>query len=320
MRISNRSVAGCLLATSLLLSAPLVQGTAVAGPLFSPSWVTAVQAYIANQYDAQDDYWLALAGSNLLPDAEDRAEAVAEAKAEFEENKQNAVEVFLARVDLCKALNEFRYHVVINPAHFHTAAGAAAAPNMMWPLVPGIILTYEGETEDGDEVIVVEVTDDTREILGVECTVVRDRVWLDGELIEDTLDWYAQDTNGNVWYFGEQSLEYENDKIVSVDGSWEAGEDGAIPGIVMQATPVAGSFYRQEFFLDEAEDAAEVVALNQTVETAYGTFTGCVQTRDFTPLEPDANEFKYYAEGIGMVLEVKPDTGETVELVDVVHP
>jgi hypothetical protein len=128
-------------------------------------------------------------------------------------------------------------------------------------LDPGTVWVYEGRTEDGFERVVVTVVPETRVILGVECRVVIDRVYLDGELIEETYDWYVQDLKGNVWYFGEESHEIENGKVVSTDGSWEAGVNGAKPGYIMLAMPKVGDRYRQEYYLGEAEDVAEVTAL-----------------------------------------------------------
>jgi len=182
----------------------------------------------------------------------------------------------------------------------------------------GRVLRYEGDTEDGLETIVVEVTGDTKMILGVATTVVHDRVYLDGELIEDTMDWYAQDTDGNVWYFGEDSKEIDHGVVVSTEGSWEAGVDGATPGVVMLAEPIVGTKYQQEFAEDIAEDMAKVLSLSKTAEVPYGTFEGCLMTSEWTPLTPGAHEFKYYAPGVGLVLELQPRGGRIrVELVSI---
>ena len=205
------------------------------------------------------------------------------------------------------------YDPVINPADF-----VAQIDNQYLPLTPGTTFVYEGETEDGKERIEVSVTHETKEILGVTCIVVRDRVWVDGELAEDTLDWFAQDKDGNVWYFGEDSKEYEDGKVVSTEGSWEAGVDGAKPGIIMKANPQVGDAYRQEYYEDEAEDMAEVLSLNESVSVAYGSFENCLKTQEWTPLEPDIVENKYYAPGVGVILELAVEgESERVELVEV---
>jgi hypothetical protein len=190
--------------------------------------------------------------------------------------------------------------------------------NPYFTLTPGTTFTYEGETEDGTEKNVVIVTDETKEILGINATVVWDRVWLEDELIEETFDWYAQDKEGNVWYLGEDSKEYENGEVVSTEGSWEAGVDGAKPGIIMEADPQVGDQYRQEYYPGHAEDQAEVVSLNEEVTVPFGTFTDCLQTRDSTPLEPTTgDEDKYYCTDVGgVVLEVAIESGERSELID----
>jgi hypothetical protein len=200
--------------------------------------------------------------------------------------------------------------------------------NAFLPLVPGTTLTYRVETDEGTETIVVEVLDDTREVQGVSCRVVRDRVYLDGLLIEDTHDWFAQDDEGNVWYMGEEVDNYnydDEDNLIDIthEGAWEAGRDvagaGTIarPGYQMPASPAPGITYHQEYYEGEAEDMAEVVALDVPVTLADGTEYSCLQTRDINPLEPGAEEFKYYASGIGLVLEETPDGEERAELVSV---
>jgi hypothetical protein len=201
------------------------------------------------------------------------------------------------------------YNPAINPADF-----TATIDNPLLPLVPGSRYVYQG----GDETVEVTVTPDMKSIMGVPCIVVRDTVTVGGEILEDTYDWYAQDSEGNVWYFGEDTKEYENGEVVSNEGSWEAGVDGAKPGIVMHAVqPAAGSPYRQEYYPCEAEDMAEVVSLDEAVTVPFGQYGNCLQTREFTPLEPDVNEYKYYCEDVGLVLEVDVGTGARTELVDV---
>lgn len=161
------------------------------------------------------------------------------------------------------------------------------------------------------------MTHETKEILGVTYIVVRDTVVVDGEIVEDAYDWFAQDKDGNVWYMGEDSKEYEDGQVVSTEGSWEANVDGAKPSIIMEADPQVGDSYRQEYYKGEAEDMGEVVSLNESVTVPYGTYDNCLQTKEWTPLEPDVLEYKYYAPDVGPVLEVSVDSGERVELVDI---
>ncbi|HYQ59065.1 MAG TPA: hypothetical protein VEP89_17100 [Draconibacterium sp.] len=185
----------------------------------------------------------------------------------------------------------------------------------------GKVFIYEGETEDGLETIKVTVTDATKEIMGVWTTVVSDTAWLDGELIEATNDWFAEDDQGNVWYFGEYSEEWEDGEFIGTEGSWEAGEDEALPGMLMPANPKMGMKYQQEYYEDEAEDMAMVINLNKTVEIDYDTFEGCLETMEWTPLEPGEREHKFYKPGVGLVMELKPKGGkEMVKLVDMIMP
>ena len=134
---------------------------------------------------------------------------------------------------------------------------------------------------------------------------MRDRVFEDGELVEDTFDWYAQDTDGNVWYLGEDSKEYEDGEVVSTEGSWEAGVDGALAGIIMKAAPAVGDAYRQEYYEGEAEDLAEVIELGARVSVGAGDYDEVIVIEEWTPLEPEVVENKSYAPGVGVILEEK---------------
>jgi len=190
--------------------------------------------------------------------------------------------------------------------------------NNFMPLLPGTVYTYEGNTSEGHEVDEVAVTYDTKVILGVTCIVVRDTVWVDGNLSEVTYDWYAQDLDGNVWYFGEDFKEYSGGVVVSTDESWEAGVNGGQPGIVMMGSPVVGDSYRQEYLKGVAEDMGEVIDTNVSVEVPYGSFTGCLLTKEWTPLEPHIVDDKSYAPGIGMLVEQTVEGGsDRTELVSV---
>ena len=205
------------------------------------------------------------------------------------------------------------YNPIIDPSDF-----TSKVTNKYFNLTIGSKMVYEGETEDGTERIEFYVMPETRTVEGIETTIVWDRVWLDGELIEETFDWYAQDKEGNVWYFGEDSREMEGGKVVSTEGSWESGVDGARPGIVMKANPAIGDSYRQEYYEGEAEDMAEVIAFGESVTVPFGSFSDCLKTYEWSPLEPDANENKYYShETGGVILEASFDGKERVELIDI---
>ena len=201
----------------------------------------------------------------------------------------------------------------IDPANF-----VEGVDNVFFPLEPGTLTIYEGEDDGEPEYIEVYVMHETYEVMGIPCVVVRDTVWEDGELVEDTFDWYAQDVEGNVWYMGEDSTEYEDGEAVSQAGSWEAGVDGALPGIIMYADPQAGDAYYQEYYAGEAEDEAEVVDVAALAELEYGDFENLLVIKEWTELDPGVVELKYYAEGIGVVLEEKVEGGEgRVELLSI---
>jgi hypothetical protein len=144
--------------------------------------------------------------------------------------------------------------------------------------------------------------------------VVHDEVRTEsGDLIEDTRDWYAQDTDGNVWYFGEETAEYVNGQIANMNGAWEAGVDGALPGIIMQAAPEEGMRYFQEYYVCQAEDEGEVVAVGEAVSGPTGEYSECVRIRDFTELDALSNEHKTYCPGVGLVLVTDPESGDALE-------
>jgi hypothetical protein len=197
----------------------------------------------------------------------------------------------------------------------------AQVTNQFFPLIPGT--THHYASSDGSETSTVEVLTTTKTILGITATIVHDQVFADGELIEDTFDWYAQDSDGNVWYLGEDSREIENGQVVSTHGSWEAGVNGAQAGIIMWADPAAheGEEYRQEFARGEAEDVGKVVALGESVSVPFGSFTGCLKTEDRNPLETGAVEYKFYCPGVGTTLEHPvASPSDRTELVDVTGP
>ena len=192
--------------------------------------------------------------------------------------------------------------------------------NPYLPQVPGTVYRLRSETPDGVEINVITITRDTKQILGVTVTVVHDQVFLDGELTEDTFDWEAQDKQGNVWYFGEDTKELENGQVVSTEGSWEAGVNGARPGIIMLARPKTGLTYIQEDAPDVAEDRAKALSLKSRVDVPYGSFDHCLQTQEWSLLEHGVREHKFYCPGVGLVEEVQPKDGRiSNELISITH-
>jgi hypothetical protein len=191
---------------------------------------------------------------------------------------------------------------------YAAATFIAGIDNPYFPFNPGATWSCEG-IEDGEvERIDVVVTNDTRLVDGVTTIVVRDTVTLDGELVEDTFDWYAQDSAGNVWYMGEDSREYEDGEVKSTAGSWETGVDGALPGIIMYADPDAhlNAPHRQEFYEGEAEDVGEIGA---TVMVGDTTYSDVLVVREWNLLDPGPVEDKYFAPGIGVILEEAVEGG-----------
>ena len=206
------------------------------------------------------------------------------------------------------------YEPSVDAANF---TASTVIDHRYFPLVPGTISIFEGKEDDDTIRIEEHVTSETRRVLGIDTVVVRVQEWINGELAEDTLDWYAQDNEGNVWYFGEDSKDYEKGKLVGTEGSWEAGVDGAKPGIIMKAEPQVGQAYRQEYWKGEAEDMGEVIRVNDSTSVRYGSFEGVVVIKEWAPLEPDVVEHDYYAPGVGPILEVVVKGGsERIELVE----
>jgi hypothetical protein len=196
--------------------------------------------------------------------------------------------------------------VTLDPADFTTQID-----NPYWPMSPGNRWVYRETDAEGAEMQVeVTVTPKTKKIAnGIEARVVHDLVTEKGQPVENTYDWYAQDSDGNLWYMGEDTKEYENGKVTSTAGSWEAGVDGAQPGIALPADPKPGLSYRQEYYAGEAEDNGEIVSLDEQAEVPAGHYQPALMTRDTTPVEPKVLEFKFYARGIGPVLELTASGG-----------
>ena len=182
---------------------------------------------------------------------------------------------------------------------------------------------YEVYEVEGGEVssepvehIMIERRTETKQVMGITTVIQRDIVRVDGVIVEDTDDWLAQDDSGNLWYMGELSKNYDDmGNFLDTEGSWEAGVDGALPGYWLPANPFVGQFYYQEYYEGEAEDYAEVVALDETVTTFLGTYDNVLVTRDVNPFEPNVYELKYYALGIGLIMEEAYEDGELVEVV-----
>lgn len=198
----------------------------------------------------------------------------------------------------------------VDPADFVTNFS-----NPNFPITPGRTMVYYGQSDGETDSIEVTATLETKTVMGIQCAVVEFRQWIDRELVEVAEDWYAQDNSGTIWYFGEFVENYENGVIINNDGSWEAGVDDALPGIVMKASPQVGDEYYQEYYEGEAEDQAEVLSITASLTVPYGAYSNCIKTKDWTDLEPLAIENKYYAAGIGEIKSEHTDGSGSEELV-----
>jgi hypothetical protein len=282
-------------------------------------------------FEIQDN--LAKAGAiciNVSDDAE-RATCLADARASRAQGERRCRRQLQGRLDACRLLGEERYDPRLDPAAFDDPRHPTN-PNPYFPLRVGNRWDYRGAGEANT----VEVLDRTKLIAGITCVVLKDEVLRDGDLSEDTEDWYALARDGNVWYCGEEVKDFESfdgddprrPELVSIDGSFKAGRNGDKAGIIFQASPRAGQSYLEEFSLGNAEDVTDILSTTYTPgadpeldrfvpqKLARLLCTGnCVVTKNYSLLEPGAFARKYYARGIGFFLEVKPDTGEALQLV-----
>lgn len=337
---SRRTVVQLAAVTALLLPA-LAAGARVAAGEASVDELLAQGRFCSATAQAEsracgnqtlDDYWIAVGICINESDARDRAECLAEARASRDEANQLCAEQQAARVDLCGSVGEDRYDPAFEASAFEKDFAHLTNPNPYFPLAIGSEWEFRSATQSTR----VQVMDATKLIDDVRCIVVRDEVSEKGVIVEGTNDWYAQAKDGNVWYCGEETAEFETFKgdrpgkpeLVSIEGSFKAGREGDKPGIIFLAAPAPGQVYIEESSLGNAEDATEVLS----VDYAYGEHPGldklvprtlaqllcsgnCVVTRNFSSLEPDVVEHKYYAPGIGVFLEVELESGEVVRLV-----
>ena len=204
----------------------------------------------------------------------------------------------------------------INPNDF-----TVRIDNPFFPLPPGVTFIYKGRKELSKERDVFAVTDSTIVIDRVTCRVVHDRVFVRGVLQENTFDYFAQDRDGNVCYFGEDTEELDkHGNVVSTEGTWRAGVNGAQPGVIMEAHPQVNDHYFQELAAPLAQDEAIVLSLHETAAVPLAKFRNCLLTKEFTQLEPGNVEHKFYARGIGFVLSVVVNGGkERLALANIVR-
>ena len=205
--------------------------------------------------------------------------------------------------------------VRLDPADFRTRID-----NPWWPMEPGTRWHYV--ERGGGEVsrVTTTVTRRTKVIGGIRARVIHDVVRLRGQVVEDTLDWYAQDSGGSIWYLGEATKEYENGHLVSTKGSWQHGVDGGQAGVIVPAAPGVGCVYREEYHAPDAKDRARVLSTSEGIKGPTGYYRRTLHTANTTPVQPRLLENKFYGRGVGPILELdlSPTLGSAV-LVRVTH-
>ncbi len=308
---------GATLACIVVLATPDM--VAAAAPRnYRACSVTTRSAYAACLYEGLDNYWIASGKCSNELDSSDRNTCLDEARTELQSGNNSCSAQRAARTDLCDTLGEAPYDPPFEPSQFVNPLeiGHSVAPNPWFPLLAGRTLIYKSP----GEVVNVTFTNKVKMINNVPCLVVIDRVEVNGALAENTIDWFAQDVQGNVWYCGETTAEYEDNVPVNINGSFQADVNGARPGLFAKAVPVIGEVYRQEFDLGNAEDVAEVLSLTGSATSPVASCRNtCLVTKETTPLAPDLLEHKYYKAGVGFILQIKPSTGERLELVQVIN-
>lgn len=297
---------------TILMSATALAAGGASAVLMQPGTDTTAKALLhAGTIDAQADYWEAIAVIANQPG--NHAALLQEAQDERDEALELNEDVYQARMRVVALLGNGIYQPNVQPHEF-----SPIITNNYLPMIVGRTLTYLKVVGPDVEEIVVTTEPGSKSVNGIDCAIVRDTVTLNGVFLEDTYDWFAQRNDGSVWYLGEISMNFDEDGFVEdIEGSWRYGKDDAQPGIVMPANPQVGDAYRQEYLIGEAEDVARVIAVGVSVTVPAGTYHNCIVTQDWAPLSPDGIEHKYYAPGVGLVLELDPDSGERTELISI---
>ncbi len=294
--------------------------------------ITADLASEACEVGVTEDFMIATAKCLNLSNVAARNECQGDAADERRAGERLCDRQENARLGICSALREDRYDPNVSPALFDSDLAHLTKPNRYFPLAVGNRWEFGGA-----EKVEIEVLDRTKLIAGVRCFVVRDTVTVDGQVVEDTEDWFAAAKSGDTYYFGEEVKDYETfegddpatPELTAIDGSFKVGRDGAKPGIAAFGAPRKGKVYRQEFSLGNAEDIAEIVSttyrygqdaeLDRLVPRQLAELLcaagNCVVTKEYQPLAPGIFERKFSAPGIGGFLVIHLDTAEVVQLV-----
>ena len=324
-------------AIAVLLTFGAIHGWASNGPCTQSA--AKLQTACGNNVD--EEYRVTLAACLNMSDAAAQDQCATDVRSARDDGNSDCTAVNAARLQVCAALGDIAYEPKFGPDFADQFVdprriGAGVQPNVYCPLLPGAEWKYKStfKNEDGETVTerdTVTVTSGVKLIDGITCVIVDDVVTSTDGSVEATQDWFAQDVRGNVWYCGEiaqQKETFDGDdpakpELVGIDGSWKAGRDFAKPGVQMFASPQKGKTYRQELLWTEAEDVAEVLSTSANESVSGGAFKcsgRCIETRDYSALEPDAQEHKFYAPGVGLILEVDLGNGARNELVSYKHP
>jgi hypothetical protein len=330
--MSHRSSWESALVLGLIPALALGLATAAPAGQRKACSATAAAALAACKKSAASDLELADGMCRNTSDKAAEKSCLSKAKSTFQDDMDSCKEQRNARADVCKALGEAPYDPAFDPNDFDPNFASPTHPNPFSPLGIGDTWTYESGTEQDT----VTITSKTKLISGVTCLVSHDQVTDSGHPIEQTNDWFAQAKNGDTWYCGEETAQFETfpgdnpqePELVGIEGAFKAGRNGDLPGILVLANPAVGAVYRQEFSLNNAEDLAQVLSttykfgqnadLDKHVPQALADLLcngDCLVTREFSPLEPDGDERKYYAAGIGDFLEIEVSTGNVTQLV-----
>lgn len=302
--------AGCM--SGLLLASPAARDWAQGWlPFGEKAQAIAKSLRESARHQAHADFHrkLATSGNRVRPQDARRND---HAWLQREDALALAEEQFAARLEAFLLLESATWDPVILAQDY-----TSAITNPYFPLVPGRTMVYEREADEGLERVEITALQQTIRVEGVECRVVREYETLDGVLVEDTYNWFAQHRHGAVWYFGESVRHYVDGFLEDLGGSWRSGHKGARPGKLMTARPEVGHKYRQEYAIGISEDIARVVSVGNTVTVPAGTFTDCIEIVEHSPLDPQDVVAKYYAPGYGMVLEVDLTDGERLQLLEV---
>ncbi len=280
--------------------------------------LTARAGFQSCKLGAQSDAARAVGRCDNIPDPSLSKTCLQQASMDRKDALQSCKDENGLRLMVCARLGPGPYAPAIDPANF---TNSTVIDNEFFPLTPGTTFIYEGQTAEGFEHVEFAVTHVTKMILNINCVEVHDTRKVDGKVVEDTRDWFAQDNERNVWYFGENTTLVSDGLPTDLSGSWTGGVDGAQPGIVMKGQPAIGDFYRQEFSLTNAEDLAEVKSLTASVMVTYppGSFDNCLETEESSSIAPGDVEHKFYAKGIGnlLTIDMAVTPNERSELVNI---